>query len=150
MNERFWLVAHDKPGLLIAMMKELAGDAWISFEGDLSRCRLTRIPGATQSETDILKRITPNPIQEFVVIPLETETMRLILDEVLPEGRVVHDIIHVQIEKSGKLAFGAYDNFHSDCIVCWPIVPVSLLDNLVDKGVLKTYELASCAETKQK
>ena len=142
MDERFWLVARDKPGLIVAIMKELAGDAWISFEGDLSRCRLTRIPGATQSETDILKRNTGFPTQDFAIIPLEAETMRLILDEVLPEGRVVHDILHVQIEKSGKLAFGAYDNFHPECIVCWPVVPVSLLDNLVDKGILRTYELA--------
>src|SRR5438094_4041514 len=99
MDDRYWLVARDKPGLLVAVMRALAGDAHISFEGDLSRCRgLFAMPGASTEETDALRRQTLYPVQEFVVLPLEPETVRPILAEVLPEGRVVLDIIHVQIE----------------------------------------------------
>ncbi|MGH7173881.1 MAG: hypothetical protein ACRELG_26685, partial [Gemmataceae bacterium] len=112
-REQYWLVARDKPGLLVSMMRALAGEAHISFEGDLSRCRrLFAVPGASTDETEVLHRATIWPMQDFVVLPLEAETIRPILDEVLPEGRVVHDIIHVQIERMGRLEFGAYDNFH--------------------------------------
>jgi hypothetical protein len=33
----YWLVARDKPGLLIAMMRALTGHAYISFEGKTYR-----------------------------------------------------------------------------------------------------------------
>lgn len=39
----FHIVARDKPGLLRAMMRALAGDAYISFEGDLHRINLQGI-----------------------------------------------------------------------------------------------------------
>jgi hypothetical protein len=143
MDERYWLVARDKPGLLIAVMRALVGGAHISFEGDLSRCRgLLTLPGASTEETEDLRRQTLYPVQEFVVLPLEPETVRPILAEVLPEGRVVRDIIHVQIERAGRLAFGAYDNFHRDCLVCWPAVPQELLEQLRVNGVLRSWELA--------
>src|SRR5438552_2787504 len=113
MDQQYWLVARDKPGLLIAMMRALAGDAHISFEGDLSRCReLFDLPGASMQETEVLRRQTLYPVQDLVVLPLEPDGIRAILDAVLPEGRVVHDIVHVQIETAGRLEFGAYDNFH--------------------------------------
>lgn len=142
MDERYWLVARDKPGLLIAMMRALAGNAHISFEGDLSRCQLSAIPGASGEESEALRRNTLVPRQDFVVLPLEAENIRRILAEILPSGRVVHDIIHVQIEKNGRLAFGAYDNFHPECIVAWSAVPRALLDQLQAKGILRSFELA--------
>jgi hypothetical protein len=141
MDERYWLVARDEPGLLVAMMRALAGGAHISFEGDLSRCRgLLALPGTSTEETGTLRRQTLYPVQEFVVLPLEPETVRPILAEVLPEGRVVREIIHVQIERGGRLAFGAYDNFHRDCVVCWPAVPHELLEHLRVSGVLRSWE----------
>jgi hypothetical protein len=79
-------------------------------------------------------------VQEFVVLPLEPGTIHPILAEVLPEGRVVRDIIHVQIERGGRLAFGAYDNFHRECVVCWQAVPRELLEQLRNSGVLRSWE----------
>ena len=140
---RYWLTVRDKPGLLVAMMRELAGNANISFEGDLSRCRLSIIAGVTQSESDVLTRNTIAPRQDFIMIPLEPHTIRPILNEILPEARVVHDIIHVQIEKNGEMAFAAYDCFHTDgCVVSWSAVPEALLDELQFKGVLKSFQPA--------
>ncbi len=143
MDKGYWLVARDKPGLLAAMMKALAGDAHISFEGDLSRChRLFNFPGASTDETEVLHRATIWPKQDFVVLPMEPEMIRPILDEVLPEGRVVHDIIHVQIERKGQMAFAAYDNFHRSCVVCWgDNVSHELLERLRLSGVLRSWEL---------
>ena len=31
-------------------------------------------------------------------------------------GTIPNAIIHIQIEKDGLLQFGAYDNFHPECI----------------------------------
>ena len=143
---KYYLVARDKPGLLIAMMHALCGTAHISLEGDLSECRLGEIAGATDQETSVLKRNTLWPRRDFVVVPLEADTVRPIMDRVLPQGRIVHDVIHVQIEKNGKLEFGAYDNFHPECIGVGPAVPETLLQELQCRGVLRSYKLAKEAD----
>jgi hypothetical protein len=141
---KYWLVARDKPGLLIAMMRSLVGNAHISFEGNLSNCgRLAEIPGSTTNETHSLKRATLHPRQDFIVVPLESDTTDRILDQILPDARVIRDIIHIQIPKDGQLAFGSYDNFHPDCISTWSAVPDGLLDTLFKNGVLRSYELAT-------
>jgi hypothetical protein len=142
----YWLVARDKPGLLIAMMRALCGNAHIALEGDLSKCRLREIAGATDQETAVLERTTAIPRLDFLVIPLEPDTIRPIMDRVLPEGRVVHDVIHVKIEKDGKVEFEAYDNFAPDCIFAGSAVPETLLEDLTARGVLRSYGLAKEAD----
>src|SRR5688572_24912182 len=138
-KDRYWIVARDKPGLLIAMMRALAGNASISFEGDLSRCAFP--PGLTQThdETEALLRNTTIPRQDFIVIPLEPQTVQPILDVVLPEGRFMKDIIHIQIEKNGRLEFGSYDNFHRECIVAFHSVSTELLGRLQQSGVIRSW-----------
>ena len=52
-------------------------------------------------------------------------------------------IIHVQIEKGGQLVFGAYDNFHADCVtVNNDAIPPSFLEGLKNKGVIRSYGAA--------
>jgi hypothetical protein len=140
MNERYLLVARDKPALLTVMMRTLAGHAHLSFEGKLARCNLGAIQGASEDETEVLRRNTIFPRQDFVVLPLEAETISLILAGVLPERRVVRDIIHIQIEKEGRLAFASYDNFDPDCIVAWPPISSNLLEELKGNSVLRSFE----------
>jgi hypothetical protein len=72
-------------------------------------------------------------------LPLEPDTIKPILNQILPESRVVGYIIHIQIEKAGKLEFGSYDNFHPDCITCHSAVPQALLEELLVKGVLRSF-----------
>lgn len=139
-DAKYWLKARDKPGLLMAMMRLLAGeDARISFEGNLSGCGLAELSGASIAETASLRRATTQPELDFVVLPLDGSNARAILECVHRAGRA---IIHIQIEKHGSLQFGAYDNFHPDCIVVGPEVSKSALDELVSKGVLKSVERA--------
>lgn len=78
-----------------------------------------------------------------MVCRLEAETIHAIQAEVLPERRAIDQIIHIQIEKDGALAFGAYDNFHPDCIVTGPGVPVTLLEQLQASGMIRSFELAT-------
>ncbi len=144
MDERYWLQARDKPGLLIAMMRLLAGDARISFEGDLSHAdSLFLIPGASREETPVLRRNTTDPVQDFVVIPLDATTLPALIREAAVSDRLTHDVLHVQIEKSDALEFGAYDNFHPECIGVAAGVPLTVLEELRQKGVLRSFEVAS-------
>ncbi len=52
--------ARDKPGLLVAFMKEFEGNARITFEGNLSKCDFSAFP-ATPCEPDgVFQRNTPS------------------------------------------------------------------------------------------
>ena len=108
-----WAVK-DKKSLLIVMMNALAGDARLSIEGDLRGFRLMQIAGACDQETTKLKRGTRSPSQDFIVVPLEPETIPEVLSAI--GGNVPHGIIHIQIEKSGRIEFAAYDQFNPECI----------------------------------
>jgi hypothetical protein len=140
--DRYWLVARDKPGLLIAMMKALAGDAHISFEGSLSRFAFPPALLPSTQETQALRRQTLVPELDFVVLALPPESVRPILDIVLPQNRYLDDIIHIQIEKGGELLFGSYDQFHHECIVCYAGVSIELLDRLKMSGVIRSWCVA--------
>ena len=138
-KDRYWIAPRDKPGLLRAMMRELAGDAHISFEGNLSKCTFPAILTPADEETPALMRHTAVPRQDFVVVPLEPETVRPILDAVLPNNVFMTDIIHIQIEKAGQLQFGSYDNFHPQCIVAFHGVSTDLLNQLEQQGVIRSW-----------
>jgi len=143
MTATYWIDVRDKPGFLRLVMRVLAGQAQMSFEGDLSQCRgLFDLPGATTEETAVLKRNTSHPRQDFVVVPLEENTAAAIFKEVESGGRIVRDIIHVQIEKGGFLVFGAYDNFHPDGCVVWKGATEGSLNELKAKGILRSYQPA--------
>lgn len=135
-ENKFWLV-RDKRRLLLAMMEQLAGGAHISFEGDLKALRLSSIPGASQEETDALKRNTLWPKQDFIVVPLESSTSKAIVSAI--GGTIPGTIIHIQIEKGGGLQFGAYDNFHPQCIVFNPATDKAILESLVAQGIMRPY-----------
>jgi hypothetical protein len=128
-----WTV-RDKKRLLRVLMEALAGDAHLSFEGDLHGFRLKNIAGAVDQETTTLKRNTRWPHQDFIVVPLEPATVGSVFSAI--GGNVPRRILHVQIEKAGKLAFGAYDRFQSGCVFFGPTVSRDLLAELVSDGVL--------------
>jgi hypothetical protein len=133
-EKRGWLV-RDKRRLLVRMMEQLAGNAHISFEGDLKALHLSRIPGASNEETEVLKRNTLSPKQVFVVLPLETSSTKTIIAAI--GGTIPSAIIHVQIEKGGCLQFAAYDNFHPQCIVFHPAMDRAIIELLIAEGVMR-------------
>jgi hypothetical protein len=109
-------VVHDKPGFLLRLMDELAGDARISLEGDLSHCRFSDDLIVSHDETDVLRRNTRWPRQDFVVVRLTPASAVPIFKQVMSAG-LKRAIIHVQIERNGVLELGAYDNFHTESVV---------------------------------
>lgn len=99
-TRQLWKVRH-KNRLLLSMMKELAGNAHISFEGEFDVAGLAAIPGASQIETQMLKRNTLSPRQEFVVVTLEPSNIAPIISKL--GGTTPRGVLHVQIEKDGRL-----------------------------------------------
>ncbi|MGA3047000.1 MAG: hypothetical protein ABSD67_10280 [Terracidiphilus sp.] len=97
----------------MAVMIELAGDAHISFEGDSKILGLADLPGASQIENSVLKRYTLFPRQEFVIAPLERSTVSAVFSKI--GGTIPKSVLHILIEKDGRLEFGAYDRFHPEC-----------------------------------
>jgi hypothetical protein len=124
----------DKRRFLAAALSELAGDAQVSFEGDLSMTSLSDVPGASNNETQVLKRGTLWPMQDFVVLPLEVEMVRPIMAAV--GGTVPRGLIHVQVQKEGRLQLGLYDNFDPNCMFLGPGLTPSFIATLQEAGVL--------------
>ncbi len=137
--DHYWLVARDKPALLTHMMRFLAGDAHISFEGGLSDCRFPAWIPSQNEENTILPRNTLAPRQDFIILALEQDTVRPILDVVLPETRYKNDIVHIQIEQHGRRQFGCYDQFHPNCIVCYNGITPEFLEALKEKHILTSW-----------
>jgi hypothetical protein len=131
------LNVREKPAFLHALMRELAENAHISFEGDLSSCRgLFELPGASSLET-ALRRNTIAPVEEFVVLPLESDTVSWIFQRVQAKRCLVEQIIHIQIEKEGVLQLGSYDNWQ--CVWTGLAVPEAILRNLRARRILRWY-----------
>ena len=120
---------------MLALMDELEGNAHVSFEGDLRSLPLLSYPGASSEPTDALKRNTVWPKQDFVVAPLELSSSKKIYAAL--GGVVPKTVLHVQIEKNGVLQFGAYDNFHPQCIYFGSAVASQLLESLVSNDILQ-------------
>ena len=88
-------------------MAELAGNAHISIEDDLSHCRFIDGLVLTRDETPMLKRDTLAPIHDFIVLRLANETIEPIFRQIQAAG-LKRAILHVQIERDG-VAIGPYD-----------------------------------------
>jgi hypothetical protein len=127
------LVVRDRTGLLLAVAEQLAGNARISFEGDLRNTRLNKLSGASEEETTILKRNTTWPKQDFVVLPLLPAMSKPLLSAL--GGALPNSVIHVQIEKDNVTEFAAYDNFQHSFF--GKGLSKHFLDSLVSLGVLK-------------
>jgi hypothetical protein len=124
----------DKRRFLAAALAELAGVAQVSFEGDLSSTSLFDVAGASSHETQVLKRNTLWPKQDFVVLPLEAEMVRPIMAAV--GGTVPRRLIHVQVQKEGRLELGLYDNFAPKFMFFGPGLIPTFFATLQEAGVL--------------
>ena len=87
----------------------------------------------------MLPRNTIYPRQDFIVLTLELQTIHPILDVILPQNRYMKDIIHIQIEKDGKLEFSSCDQFDPEYVVCGEAIPSKLLSLLSEKGILRSW-----------
>jgi hypothetical protein len=133
----FLYKVRDKRRFLMAALQHLAGSAFVSFEGDLSGTALVEANGASGDETEVLKRNTLWPRQDFVVLPLETETIKSILAAV--GGTVPRSILHIQVEKDGRLELGLYDNFAPKEMFFGPAVTPLFIETMQSEGLLSIW-----------
>ncbi|MBN1437539.1 MAG: hypothetical protein JW936_10740 [Sedimentisphaerales bacterium] len=141
MRQAYWLDPRDKPGLLMAVMRQLAGNAHLALEGyedDMAEMSFDQIQGVREGIVPPFRHEYDEKAK-FVVLPLEADTMPLIMQEILPEGRIVHKVGAIQIEKNGAIEFLVGDNFDQECVSAGPGVPEQLLRDLVVSGVLRAY-----------
>jgi len=139
----YHLNAKNRPQLLCAMMREFAGSkSWISFEGRLIHTDLMQIEGVSFEETAVLRRGTIAPKLDFLVLPLTQNSLQAIEKAILSKisFHSTEGIVHVQAERDGTMVFAAYDNFSESCTWVFSNFPVALLDELVARKVLVSYE----------
>ena len=146
MKQTFWVNARDKPAFLVAMMRALQGDtSQIGFEGDLSGCDFSEI-GKIEPFGELGKI---DDGTEHVVFPLTDETINSILKQILPEGRVVHKIRHIQVQVGSELQLLIGDNFDNECISVGPMVSHELLSELKQRGVIRSVESDESVKAKR-
>jgi len=121
----------------MAALRELAGSAFVSFEGDLSGTALIGATSASDDQTKALKRNTLWPKQDFVVLPLEAETVGSIMTAV--GGTVPRSILHIKVEKDGRLELGLYDNFAPRGMFFGSAVTPQFIETLQNENVLSLW-----------
>ena len=121
-------------------MTHLGVGGQLSLEGDLSKLDASMKLIGSSEESSKLRRHTISPRQDFVILPLDDESIQLIEKRVLHLVGLRSRVIHVQIEQAGKLVFGSYDNFHRDCVWVSEVVGVDLLERMVTEFVLRSFK----------
>ena len=123
-----------------AALDHFQPDCLLSLEGDLSHCDTAHVPGASSEPTDVLRRSTISPKQEFIVLPVTAETRETISREVLPQVGLKNRVLHVQVASGGRLVLGAYDSFHREC--CWvdQSIGPDTISSWKDSGIIGWYE----------
>src|SRR5262245_37247009 len=97
-GKKYLLKVRDKPALVIALMRALAGDASISFAGHVSGSSFSAMAGA------VVTKHTEYP-WDVVRLPLEVGTIRPIWDVLSGECRVGHEVWEIRIVKDGQEEF---------------------------------------------
>ncbi len=135
---RFRVDVRQPAPFLRRIMRELAGGALLSLEGDLSSAEFPEQAVASRGPIGLLRRNTIAPPLDFLVLRLEPEFADQIFSQVSRIG-LRDRIVHVQIEKSGQLELGAYDNFHAACVVTGGAISAHLLAELRAAGVVREF-----------
>jgi hypothetical protein len=133
------LEVRDCQGTLWAFYRQYEGEAFASFEGDLSALKLQELPGADGQETSTLKRQTMQPELDFIVVPINQETVHELKKRLSMRGVLGRNgaVIHTQIAVGDELLFVACDNFHDECTVASMAVPNVFLIELQNHGLLR-------------
>src|SRR5437867_3282371 len=113
MDQRYWLIPKDRVRLLSAIMRALAGNSYIIFEGEIPP---SEFHGLVTSESFAFPSFGRESRESsyMVVIPLEAETIDPILTIVLPNDRFIDEIGAIQIWSKGDVQFMSGDNFHEE------------------------------------
>jgi hypothetical protein len=147
MQQVFWIDPRDKGAFLVAVMRQLSGDdASMKLEinaEDMAAFDFELIPGLLHLE------VVGNPAAKAVIFPLTSDTIRPILDQLLPEGRFVHRVGAIQIQKAGELQLLVGDNFHRECVSSGPAIREEFLQDLARRGIIRSFKPDSVARSRR-
>lgn len=120
------------------MYEAYKGVAFASFEGRLSSLRLHEIQGSSNCTMPALTRETDTPTLDFWIVPINEETINVLKvklshAEILGKEGVV---VHTQLATKQQRIFSACDNFDADCVRVSTSVPLTLLEEMLRRGVL--------------
>lgn len=133
------VVVRQKSAFLRRAMELLAGDATISLTGDLSTCSFPDTLVVPRIDPDRQKRSDIVSCFDFVVLWLRPETVEPIFREIMRAG-LKRKVVHIRIVCGRVQEFGAFDNFHPDCVCVGPRFTVPLLEQLCEEGILWSFD----------
>jgi hypothetical protein len=142
MKQVYWLDPIDKPALLAALMRELAGEAEIALEGEASELaafNFGAVSGVREGVALPFREEWRGKTGKMLIMPLNASTVGPILKELLRKVRALQRVGAIQIQCGGKVEFLAGDNFHRECVSVGPGVTVELLKMLVGERVIAAY-----------
>jgi hypothetical protein len=150
MEQTFWIDPRDKGALLIAVMRELAGDdsslALEAESDEMDALDLNSIAGSVYEMTPPFSHQW-RPDARAVVLPLTVHTVKPIYTRLVSEGRFVRHIGAIQIQRGGEIQFLVGDNFHRECVSCGPGISEAFLDSLLQKGIIRSFKRNSSQAT---
>ena len=135
MEQNYWVNVRDKLAFLSELMHYLSSnESQIILEGNLNKFDFNSIKkheleGEYRCDNDT----------EVVSLRLTDEEIKPILNQIQPSGKFVHDIRHIQIRKNNEIELLVGDNFDNECISTGSLITPKLLEELKDKGIVRSY-----------
>ncbi|MBI5927696.1 MAG: hypothetical protein HY862_00190 [Chloroflexi bacterium] len=124
---------------LTAMTEIFCGGSYISFEGDLSQSSFRSVEGSSTEPRGMMQRNTISPIYDFVVLPLEQDTQKVII-QTLPRIGLRSRVAHVLIERDNELKMAAYDWFYPYLVAVSGDIDANLLDRMLEAKIIRAYK----------
>lgn len=124
---------------LTAMIEIFCGGSHISFEGDLSQSKFWTIEGVSTEPRGMMQRNTISSIYDFVILPLEQDTKKVII-RTLPRIGLRSRVAHVLIERDSELKMAAYDWFYPYLVGVSGDIDANLLDRMVETRIIRAYK----------
>ena len=139
----YLLDTKDKPGLLWAFLKEFNNQGDLILEGNFKDRGVYRWPDAHEvKETSVARRQTRSPKHDFISLPINEVTTKLLKVELSKSGMFDwgSPFVHYQILVNETLVLLGGDHFHRECVSAFPPVTESFLAGMIDKGIIRGYE----------
>jgi len=144
MEQRYWINARDKLGLLVALMHELASNnSQIILEGNLTSFDFTKIEQYKMASSYKCDSDT-----NVISLQLTEGNIKPILKQIQSAGKFVHEIRNIQIRKNDEIQLLVGDNFDNECISVGELVSFEFLSTLKDNGIVR--KIQTDAEAKAK
>jgi hypothetical protein len=129
-----WMRVIGQDEFLRTMLFKLAGpETLCSLEGSLRRYAFPNV--VARDEAGALRRHTIWPKRDFVVLRLDAEAAKQVVEQLVADPDRAVDVEHIQVEKKGLLALGAYDGL--DATWVGSSLATAQLDHLVDLGIIE-------------